>query len=412
MSCPTQCILGENLTFTVQALDGTNAPADATGDVSYNVYEDSTNTAILTGTMAKLDDDNTVGFYSEVIACTAANGFDRFQSYSVRITATVAGVALAKDYSFLCVGVEDTTSATSGALTTPANFYSYTGIPLGTDEALITALIARATSAIENYCNRTLVSTTFREIYNGDHRLELNLREYPVTAINYISVGLQEPIAITNTSTDAWSAMVAVTSTDMTLTVNGGAGDGANSLTLADFTITTLAAAINALGSGWSATVSENLGVWSAAELLEQGGINALNSGANPKLPGMPLSNYRPDYENGIVHLRSGYWHFNNRYSTECSLNSYSPSFYSGGHNAQSIIIRYTAGFTTTPADLEQIAIDLTNTYYQSRATDSTVKREKLADHDITYIDGGANSGKVVPDSFALRLAPYKRTLL
>ena len=412
MSCPTQCILGENLTFTVQALDGTNAPADATGDVSYKVYEDSNDTAILTGTMAKLDDSNTVGFYSEEIACTTANGFERFQSYSVRITSTVVGVTVAKDYSFLCVGVEDTTSATSGALTTPANFYSYTGIASGTNEALITALIARATSAIENYCNRTLVSATFREIYNGDHRLELNLREYPVTAINYISVGLQEPIAITNTSADAWSAMVAVTSTTMTLTVNGGDNDGANSLTLSSYTITTLAAAINALGSGWSATVGSNLGFWDASELLEQGGINALNGGVNPKLPGMPLSNYRPDYDTGIIHLRSGYWQYNNRYSSDCSLNSSSPSFYSGGYDPQSIIIRYTAGFVTTPADLEQIAIDLTNTYYQSRATDTSVKREKLSDHDITYVEGGANSAKVISNTLAARLAPYKRTLL
>ncbi len=412
MSCPTQCVLGQNLTFTIQAKDSANLPVDATGSVSYKVYEDSTDTAILTGTMAKLDDDNTTGYYSEQIACTTANGFERFQSYSVRITATVSGSAVAKDYSFLCVGTEDTLTATSGALTTTANFYSYTGIPSGTDEALITALIARATSAIENYTNRTLVSATFREIYNGDHQLELNLREYPVTAVNYISVGLQEPIAITNSLTDAWSAQVAITSTTMTLTVNGGTNDGTDTLTLADHTITTLAAAINALGSGWAATVSSNLGVWDASELFEQGGINALDGGVNPKIPGKPISDFRIENDSGLVHLRSGYWQYNNRYLDDCVLNSSSPSFYSGGYNPQSIIIRYTAGYMTIPADLEQIAIDLTNTYYQSRKTDTSVKREKLADHDITYVDGGAGGAKDIPENILNRLAPYKRTLI
>ncbi len=412
MSCPTQCVLGQNLTFTVQAKDSANLPTDATGNVSYKVYEDSTDTAILSGTMAKLDDSNTTGYYSEQIACTTDNGFERFESYSVRITATVSGSAVVVGYSFLCVGTEDTLTATSGALTTTANFYSYTGIASGTDEALITALIARATSAIENYCNRTLVSATFREVYNGDHRLELNLREYPVTAVNYISVGLQEPIAITNTSTDAWSAQVAVTSTAITLTVNGGTNDGANSLTLSSYTITTLAAAINALGSGWAATVSSNLGVWDASELFEQGGVNALDGGVNPKIPGRPISNFRIDNDSGIVYLSSGYWQYAARYSDDCSLNSYSPSFYTGGYSAQSIIIRYTAGYVTIPADLEQIAIDLTNTYYKGRTRDTSVKREKLSDHDITFVEGGSGGAKDIPANILNRLAPYKRTLI
>jgi hypothetical protein len=412
MSCPTQCILGENLTFTTQALDSANLPVDATGDVTYKVYADSTNLAVLSGTMSKLDDDNTVGFYSEQIACTSANDFERFESYTVRISATVSGSAVVATYSFICMGADDTPTGTSGALTTTAAFYAYTGIEAGTDEALIEDLIARATSAMEIFCNRGLVSDTYREIYNGDHRTELNLREYPVSAIRYISVGLQQPSSISNSSADAWSALVAVTATTMTLAVNGGAGDGTSTLTLADYTITTLAAAINALGSGWSATFSGNLGVWSAAELLEQGGFDSLNNPCTPKIPNSPLSNYRLDDEAGIVHLSSGYWHYANRYMDSCSLNSSSPSFYVGGYGPQSIIIRYTAGYVTTPADLEQICIDLTNTYYQSRAIDSTVKREKLGDHDITYKDTGAGGSKAIPDALAQRLARYKRPIL
>ena len=55
MGCPTQCILGENLTFTEQ-VKYFGEPIDADGNVSYSVYEDETGTAILSGTMTKLDD--------------------------------------------------------------------------------------------------------------------------------------------------------------------------------------------------------------------------------------------------------------------------------------------------------------------------------------------------------------------
>jgi len=45
--CPSSCVLGQNLTFSVQAKDTTGAPVDATGDVSYSIYEVEETAAIL-----------------------------------------------------------------------------------------------------------------------------------------------------------------------------------------------------------------------------------------------------------------------------------------------------------------------------------------------------------------------------
>jgi hypothetical protein len=39
--------------------------------------------------MAKLDDANTTGFYTETIECTGANGFENGKTYTVYIEATV-----------------------------------------------------------------------------------------------------------------------------------------------------------------------------------------------------------------------------------------------------------------------------------------------------------------------------------
>ena len=90
MGCPTECIIGKNLTFSVTCHDpDTGILTDADSAPSYRVYEDETETAILTGTMSKLDDGNTTGFYTELIGCTAGNGFENDKTYTIYIEATV-----------------------------------------------------------------------------------------------------------------------------------------------------------------------------------------------------------------------------------------------------------------------------------------------------------------------------------
>jgi hypothetical protein len=78
----------------------TGAAADADSVPSYLVYEDETGTAILSGSMAKLDDANTTGLYSEQIPLSAANGFEVGKTYTVYITATVGGVTGTMSHTF------------------------------------------------------------------------------------------------------------------------------------------------------------------------------------------------------------------------------------------------------------------------------------------------------------------------
>ena len=90
MGCPSEVVVGDNLVFSVVSHDpDTGVLTDATGVPAYRVYEDETETPILTGNMAKLDDDNTTGFYTELIGCTAANGFESGKTYTIFIKATV-----------------------------------------------------------------------------------------------------------------------------------------------------------------------------------------------------------------------------------------------------------------------------------------------------------------------------------
>ena len=90
MGCQSEVEIGKNLTFSVCTHDpDTGVLTDADSAPAYRVYEDETGTAILSGTMAKLDDGNTTGFYTEQIACTAGNGFEDDKSYTIYVEATV-----------------------------------------------------------------------------------------------------------------------------------------------------------------------------------------------------------------------------------------------------------------------------------------------------------------------------------
>ena len=101
MGCPAEARLGATLIFTITTHDpDTGVLTDADGDPSYRVYEDETGTAILTGTMSKLDDAATTGFYSENIAVSVANGFENGKTYSVYIEATVDSDTGGMTYGF------------------------------------------------------------------------------------------------------------------------------------------------------------------------------------------------------------------------------------------------------------------------------------------------------------------------
>jgi len=85
--------IDDTFTFTVTTHRfDTGALTDADAVPAYRVYEDETGTAILTGNMAKLDDTNTTGFYSEQLTLSAANGFEVGKSYSIYVTAAVNSV--------------------------------------------------------------------------------------------------------------------------------------------------------------------------------------------------------------------------------------------------------------------------------------------------------------------------------
>ena len=386
MGCPTQCILGQNLTFTIQARAATGAPVAATGAVSYSAYEDETATAIVTGSMTQLASQT--GFYSEQIECTTDNGFERYKSYTIRITATVSSVSVAKTYTFLCLGTEDTVTATTGALTSTANFKSYAGITSTDDDTLIGYLVSRATAEIEKYCKRTLRSATHRELYSGCGDGIVVLKNYPVIAISMFSKSITDSFGIKNTDSNAYRASVKVVDASgaasaLTCTIYGGANAGSDELTISSYaTNTLLMAAITALGKGWTVLTGQ-YDSWDPAELLPITELECLDSYVYPPIPEDNENDYRTDYDTGVIYP-------NTATST----------------GESNIVVKYTAGYATTPADLEQACIDLVKYYYDARQKDFSVNSKKLGDYSFTL------KAESIPDDIKVRLDAYKRYIV
>lgn len=90
MGAQTRVTIGDFLTFGICTHDpDTGESIDTDFAPTYRIYENEVIPPILTGSMAKLDDANTLGFYTERIACSEANGFEDAKSYTIFIQATV-----------------------------------------------------------------------------------------------------------------------------------------------------------------------------------------------------------------------------------------------------------------------------------------------------------------------------------
>ena len=101
MGCQSEVEVGDNLVFSIACHDpDTGVLTDADSAPTYRIYEDETATPILTGTMTKLDDAGTTGFYTELIACTSGAGFENGKTYTIYIEATVDS-----DKGGICYGV-------------------------------------------------------------------------------------------------------------------------------------------------------------------------------------------------------------------------------------------------------------------------------------------------------------------
>jgi hypothetical protein len=172
------------------------------------------------------------------------------------------------------------------------------------ENTTLDGLITAVSRAVENYCWRTFAVTSYDEIYPGNLRRELVLRNYPTVTVDRVAYGPQPVLRVTNTAPGNQRASVAVTATGLNLVAVASGAATTNAITFAGQpTLTALAAAVTALGNGWSATVinaGDNQRASADLRAL-QGAFNAMNVAANLKLHAGELSGFAVDLERGCL---------------------------------------------------------------------------------------------------------------
>ena len=112
MGCPGQITIGKRLVFSITTHNSSNGSVEnADAEPIYRIY-DLNGTQVwpsdsLPGSMSRVDEANTTGFYAGEVVCDDANGFVENTNYTLYIEASVAGDVGAISFEFEVVAVPD-----------------------------------------------------------------------------------------------------------------------------------------------------------------------------------------------------------------------------------------------------------------------------------------------------------------
>lgn len=259
------------------------------------------------------------------------------------------------------------------ALTSLANLKSWLGITASTDDTVLERAIDRATSRIESYLERNIKSRSYSEWRSGANVDTIRLYQWPVTEVANVFSGAYAALVVTRSDATDIRASVQVNQEGPTpaviLTRTTGAGvTTATSLALA--TYPTTASLATAIGStaGFQCSLGKNM---RSIQLRPRAGADTVL--ATVTLYGADIpSEYTYDYATGRLAIdRSwfAYWPLDK---------GVMPS------PMKSVLIEYTAGYSTVPDDVEQACIEVASMLYRDRRRDGNLTSESLGDYSYT----------------------------
>ena len=224
---------------------------------------------------------------------------------------------------------------------------------VGDPSDLVSTILTSTDKYVKEYCRRTFELASYSEIYDGGVS-SIFVNEYPITALSRVAQGRIEVLSVNNTATSSY-ASCSCDGTNFTCNLNGSDSD----LLLATYpTITTLVGAINALGSGWVATVSGDYGDFLSSEIINFYGKSCLNNDtAYAEIPSGSLTDFIIDADTGEI-----------KHNFPCGF--------------QNIFINYTAGYSTIPTDL-QMAVKILVQFIYDKARDNDFGLEYYSLGDV-----------------------------
>lgn len=280
----------------------------------------------------------------------------------------------------------------SNALTTVEAVKTYMGNTSSTDDDLIETLINNVSDQIERWCDRVFVSQTFTEFIDARGTRTIGVQNSPIINVDLVATGARNSISVASAVSSDLVATVAIEETQARLyrMQENGTTTTVN-LTFADYPTTTLLAAqINAT-AGYDATSSFNAPCYT---LHRMGGRDTVESTAYLTCASDAESEYRVDYDRGLIHLRSDNFP---RFQEE-RFNNHFPNTFQG------VFVRYTGGYSTLPNALVQAAFVLITQAYQGRDRDRNLQSENIGDYSYTAFDPSKWSDTVID-----LLAPFRK---
>lgn len=257
----------------------------------------------------------------------------------------------------------------------------------------IERMIDRATAAIERFIGHRVVSTTYREFVDWiPGRESVFLENIPVTAVTRYASRDREVMSITN-STDASDiayASIRVRNVGgeniLVHRIEGGSGDTSGEVDI-DLTagatdrLSEIETTINALGSGWTATLlDDDDGAYPATDLMDMPAQIA-SGGAIVWLraPEWVSGGYTLVEETGELSFPASQW-----------PQSGDGFRWAGRRNG--MLVEYTSGWAraSVPGDIKNTAIDLVRMYQANAEANPAYSSERLGGY--TYSRGGGRS--------------------
>lgn len=260
------------------------------------------------------------------------------------------------------------------SIVSTANIQTYTGA--SSYSADLQAIHEGVERLVKNYCRKTFESASYFELYDGKGGYYRLMPKYqPITAVSRVSVDFDAVIKIKNSNTDATTASVKVDTTNVVLTVNGGAGNSTSTLAIATYsTLTLLVDAINALNSayGWTAELYDSdYSAKKTALLIPQ----------------------QIDVTSWLTAQEYSYLYMGEPISFMVVDNTWIEAYYPIG--SQNVAISYTAG--ETPDDIEYAVMALVKaTYDKKLAGADGIKRFTVGDIETEFFEAINNQESLI----------------
>lgn len=260
----------------------------------------------------------------------------------------------------------------SNALTTVADVKTYMGITSSTDDTLIETLVNNVSDQIERYCDREFKEKTFTEYLDGRGDRTIAVSNPPLISVDLVAFGARDSISVQSSDSTDLLATVGIEDDQARLFRYTSSGSAVTtSLTFTDYPTTTLLAAQINSTAGFTATSIFNAPSFSLHRL---GGRDTIEATAYLTVPDDAESEYRIDYDRGLIHLRADAFP---RAAETRRVNHFPNQF-------QSVFVRYSGGYATIPNALVQAAFELVSDAFRGRDRDRNINQESLGDYSYT----------------------------